>query len=255
MYVSLSAYGATTLENSLNTLQAAGVSKVQLSVGVKPQNHLHILREYPFKYTAHSNFPLDENQANYDLVSNPGFLANFERILEFCANHNIPSYSFHTGKYHNSMSSKDAYDRFVENLTQVSTAAKGYGINIAVETMYPTNTPVRWVLDNQDEILKFLQTDLSVGIVLDLAHVHIGVVQGTMTPGIVDTLMTHKRLSEVHISTNDGRLDIHQPLPDTWTVPMAITTGVPVVYEGRMNGWPPSRVKAHLAQISLQVGN
>lgn len=255
--VSLSAYGATTLPNALETLTRAGVTDVQLSVGVRPADHLRCLDAFPLRYSVHSNFPLDAALADYDLVRGRGAPASFARMLEFCASRGIRSYSFHTGRYRPAeMSPEDAYARFLENLQAVRELADAAGVAIAVETMYPMRGPLRWVLDDEASIRRFLADACGVGLVADAAHVHIGVCQGTMGPTLFDELLAHESLAEVHISANDGVNDHHRPLTEGHATLARVRNAaahVPVIYEGRMNGWPAERVRAHVGALEAEL--
>jgi sugar phosphate isomerase/epimerase len=180
--VSLSAYGGTTLEVALGTLVGAGVSRVQLAVGVRPADHLHVLDRFPLEYSVHSNFALGTRDGDYCLVT--GRCApSFARMFDFCAARGISRYSFHTGRYRRSVMSPDAaYARFAENLARVADLAMERGIAIAVETMYPTQNDVRWVLDDDAQIRRFLEGDARVGLVADAAHVRIGSTQRRVGP-------------------------------------------------------------------------
>lgn len=255
MFISLSAYGATDLATSLNTLHQAGVRKVQLSVGVRPGAHLHVLDEFPFEYMVHSNFPLGKEQFNYDLVSNPGFLESFKQMFAFCESQGLKQYSFHTGQYRN-LPETEAYKRFVENLAKVSNVAKDYGVTTAVETMYPSNSDTRWVLDTENQIRQFLSEDLPVGIVADAAHVFIGITQGVMSPRLMQDLLDSPKLAEIHVSSNDGRRDIHEPVSQLWCQEMLVNRTnrrVPLVYEGRMNHWGVQDVAKHINLVGSMV--
>jgi sugar phosphate isomerase/epimerase len=260
MYVSLSAYGGTDLQTSLNALSEAGVRQVQLSVGVRPDDsNTRVLPQYGFEYMVHSNFPLSSQQYKYDLVSGSTFLDEFKRMFQFCQATGIKTYSFHTGQYaSHKVNPKRAYGTFVENLAKVAETAEEHGIGIAVETMYPSASATRWVLDNEADIRSFLAEELPVGIVADCAHIKIGVTRGTMTPELFSDLLAHPSLAEIHISDNDGLKDIHQALSEDslWFVEALLgrTNRVaPVVYEGRMNGWSSCEVREHLEQVKRWI--
>jgi sugar phosphate isomerase/epimerase len=104
-------------------------------------------------------------------------------MFDFCAARGISRYSFHTGRYRRSVMSPDAaYARFAENLARVADLAMERGIAIAGETMYPTQNDVRWVLDDDAQIRRFLEGDARVGLVADAAHVRIGSTQRRVGP-------------------------------------------------------------------------
>lgn len=256
--VSLSAYGGTTLEVALGTLVDAGVSRVQLAVGVRRADHLHVLDRFPLEYSVHSNFPLGTRDGDYCLVTGR-CVPSFARMFDFCAARGITRYSFHTGRYRRSVMSPDAaYARFAENLARVADLAMERGIAIAVETMYPTQNDVRWVLDDDAQIRRFLEGDARVGLVADAAHVRIGSTQRTMPEGLFRDLLQHPRLHEVHVSSNDGIHDAHRPLrPDDPGLAACalVPSHVPIVYEGRMNGWSAAAVREHLGLLESALSH
>jgi sugar phosphate isomerase/epimerase len=179
-------------------------------------------------------------------------------MFDFCAKRGIASYSFHTGHYdERATDAESAYDRFVDRLGAVLEAARERGVAIAVETMYPTRNGMRWVLDNETHIRRFLAIDWDVGLVADAAHCHIGVKQRTMSDGLFAELLAHPKLREVHISSNDGVNDIHIPFTSHHPVHAAcarVPGDVPIVYEGRMNRWPGEAVRRHVDDVRAWVG-
>jgi sugar phosphate isomerase/epimerase len=96
------------------------------------------------------------------------------------------------------------------------------GISWSVETMYvprtrdEAETSGGYHLSTPAEVWSFVEWASSVGwddpLLIDASHLHIGWCGGQWTEVDIVRLLADAPCTELHISTNDGRRDLHSPL-------------------------------------------
>lgn len=100
------------------------------------------------------------------------------------------------------------------------------------EAMYPGHH-----LGGGPELEAAMQGGLRLA--LDISHLHIQVASGALSPSSLARVLDYDRVSEVHVSHNDGRRDSHRPLcAETPLLAWArakLTEGIPVIYEGYLH--------------------
>lgn len=211
-----------------------GAGRVQLAIGPRPypgdtlafiQGHA----ENGVEFTAHANCPLDGRLLNQD--------RDLQQILAFCAQAGVDTYTLHAPRKR----SLQTWQDFLTWAFNGWYAASEYGINFAVETMYPA-TSSYW-LDSQDEVRRFVDWAMARGwhkpLATDVAHLQIGVVGGTWTEQQVELLLADDVSLEFHFSDNDGVHDNHRVYSpgvndriDRW-VGLARRSGTDMIDEGR----------------------
>lgn len=102
----------------------------------------------------------------------------------------------------------------------------------ALEVMYPGHH-----LGCGRDVLRAMDARLPLAV--DVSHVHLQLAAGVMTPAQWARLSDYDRIVEVHVSRDDGRHDVHQPIaPDTFGLAWArerSRDGLPVVLECYMH--------------------
>jgi hypothetical protein len=112
-------------------------------------------------------------------------------------------YSLHAGRQCNS--SRTGLVRDVIRLERL------FGCPVAVEGMYPTHRDDFHVADSEG-YRWLLSSGLSTAI--DVSHLHIvRTREGGFDEGLLDALLQSERCLEIHLSHNNGRSDLHAPLP------------------------------------------
>jgi hypothetical protein len=77
--------------------------------------------------------------------------------------------------------------------------------NILLETMYPG-----YCLGTRNEILWAMAVGLNLAV--DVSHIYIQLCQGSLDRSTWQKLQNYPNIGEFHISANNGRGDIHQPI-------------------------------------------
>ena len=87
--------------------------------------------------------------------------------------------------------------------------------------------------------------------VLDLSHLNIGWddrIEERLK--VIDCIAD--RLSEIHISDNDGQRDLHSRITDkTWWIPWRdrLPKGIPLVLETRLNHLPATAIRSEYERV------
>lgn len=102
--------------------------------------------------------------------------------------------------------------------------------------------------------------DRGVRVALDVSHVFIGLTRGAVTEATWKRLQDYPRISEVHVSANDGKWDSHRPLESgkfgldwarDWAMKQPENADTAFVYEGY---WHKLQPEERHAQVALAVG-
>lgn len=216
----------------LDELVANGATGVQIAIGPRPYpgDVVKYLSGFSgVEFRAHANCPLGGSLMNQE--------RDFNKILATCAQAGIKSYTVHAPRKKNFPTWKNFLDWATDKLI----AAREYGIDFAVETMYPAESPY-W-LESFEEVWRFTHWAGLMGwwdcMATDVAHLQIGVAQGTWTDEDVEWLLSTDHSLEFHFSDNDGVHDNHKPYSagvnqriDRW-VNTARGSGLVMIDEGR----------------------
>ena len=229
--------------DALGILGAAGIRRVELAIGVPAVTSqaaiLSRLKAQGWEFRVHHNFAMEGFGKPIDLCFGLDE-RQMTDLLDLCCRTGSPVYSIHPGLYRDAVDRIHAQARFTENLRRLRALAEARGILLAVETMYPTprHTP-RYLADDDSGLqwLMSLAETEDVGLVVDAAHLNIGLTQGRVTMETALRLFSHRRTAEVHVSDNDGVHDIHTPMrPESWfwSAVHELPSTVPVVIESRV---------------------
>lgn len=97
-----------------------------------------------------------------------------------------------------------------------------------LETMYPG-----WALGDAASLRDAMARGLALAV--DVSHLYIGHTQGVLDEATIARVLDYDRIAEVHVSANDGRRDLHQPLQhDSFGLAWArarLAAGTPVILE------------------------
>ena len=241
LYMSTSGYGGIRLDQALEDISKAGITHVELSVGCLGNSRTpELLTEYynkGFKFIPHHNSPIDGKSHPIDLCKKVP-TNYFTKVFEFCKAVGAGHYSVHGGSYDPSeINYTQAMNNYITNLYQAKNLASQYGIELAVETMYPTKRGAKFVLDTAESILDFRVHHPDIGLVVDCAHVNIMMHQGVATSSFLRTLLDDEKVVEIHLSENDGIHDHHTPITRNawfWGA-LRSRPDVPIICEGRLN--------------------
>jgi sugar phosphate isomerase/epimerase len=262
LYLSLSAYGGASTRRALTVFAEAGVQKVELAIGVKPDADATIaiqaFREKGMQFRAHHAFVWEPQHRPFNLAL-PLKMDYFERMADWLAQQGILAYSVHPGQYGGDSRSgrldqrEVAWQQFLANLKRFDAICKQRQIELAVETMYASSkeSGQRYFLDSLDSIQALRSAMPDLNWVLDLSHLNIGWddrIEERLK--VVDCIAD--RLSEIHISDNDGQRDLHSQITDkTWWIPWRdrLPTGIPIVLETRLNHLSATAIRAEYERV------
>ena len=262
LYLSLSAYGSVSTRQALTVFAEAGVQKVELAIGVKPDADASIAiqtsRQQGMQFRAHHAFVWQSQHRPFNLAL-PLKMDHFERMADWLAEQAITAYSVHPGHYRGDSRSgrlrqpEAAWQLFLANLEKLDAIFKQRQIELAVETMYDSSkeSGQRYFLDSLDSIKALRSTMPDLKWVLDLSHLNIGWddrIEERLK--VIDCIAD--RLSEIHISDNDGQRDLHARITDkTWWIPWRdrLPKGIPLVLETRLNHLPATAIRLEYERV------
>jgi sugar phosphate isomerase/epimerase len=229
------------------TLEAIAVgapncTTVEISIGSRPvANPQQLFESFDSRFTfvAHHTAPITPGGfVRPDLHADPRSAARALSEL------NISSYSGHppTRRHCDDATFWAWALRWWETLA-------AFSISWSVETMYTPRTRDEtsrggYHLDTPDGVWSFCERAVSVGwdspLLVDASHLHIGFRGGQWSEADVVEVIAHAPASELHLSTNDGRRDTHDPLTTSdvvhaWCLPHLGRYDL-VVDEGRRLG-------------------
>jgi sugar phosphate isomerase/epimerase len=242
LYLSLSAYGGVSTRKALNVIAEAGIDRVELAIGVKPDPEIDLaVRDFQnqgMKFRAHHAFVWGEKHYPFNLARQLNW-EYWKRKLDWLEMMGITAYSVHPGSYPKHGNRAIAWEFFLSNINRIGQLCQERGIEIGVETMYvtPDSQVDRYLLDTLDSMLMFRQAMPDIKWVLDLAHLNIWT-QNNLADRLQAISLIADRLLEIHISDNDGYQDIHSIITDrTWWLAWIdrLPSGVPFVLESRLN--------------------
>ena len=118
-----------------------------------------------------------------------------------------------------------------------------------IEVMYPG-----YALGTGSEIRRAMEAGMRLAV--DVSHLFIQIQSGAATQADVAALLDYDFISEIHVSHNDGRHDLHHPLTDTayglaWA---RERTDTPVVFEGYLHRLTHSERLAQVELLASVVG-
>ena len=111
-------------------------------------------------------------------------------------------------------------------------AERGDYHDFLLETMYP-----KYHLGNDNELTWAMDNKLNLAV--DVSHLYIQQQSGYLSNSVWRRLQQYERIGELHLSANNGRADIHQPLTKTsfgldWVKERSVDN-IPVVLECYMH--------------------
>lgn len=95
---------------------------------------------------------------------------------------------------------------------------------------------------------------LRIRLAIDVSHVHLQRTAGVLSDATWARLQDYDRITEVHVSANDGRHDAHQLLhPETFGLAWArarLRSGTPVIYEAYLHRSTPDERRAQVELLA-----
>lgn len=259
LYFSVSAIPGFDIQESFNLLREAGISNIEVSVGTKPGDDSNGVLQREIDNGAnllwHHNIPID-NKYNFINLCEKFDERLFRKIFQWCQRSGARHFSVHGGLYNPEfMSRSKAMSKFADNYQMSVNLGKEYGIKMGIETAYPTLNGSKYVLDSEEDIKTFVSMFPETGLVLDFAHVKIQKNFDKAKESLVDFMLAHPNLMEVHISDNDGKRDSHTPVTKSlyfWDK-LKSRKDVPIVIEGKL--FTGNRNNGRLRMISSLRNN
>lgn len=182
LYLALSCLQGRTMRKAAEELLGLGVKGLQLTPGLVPT----------------ANFSEWFSQQNISWLTHHGFSWHKynTNVWSYEADCLVSSNSIHPpilnsppGQVWKKRAERGDYDRFL------------------LETMYPKyhlglGTELAWAMDNNFKLA------------VDVSHIYIQLQSGCLSDSIWKRLQQYDRIGELHLSANNGRADIHQPLSE-----------------------------------------
>ena len=164
-----------------------------------------LLQSYPeTAFRLHASPKMGSNQPIIDASNAMDHMDIVRDLAELSRSMKAAAYSFHAGEKANSTLA-DAFDtcRSLEDLFQCP---------VAIEGLYPISPrrPDRYLLSDWSEHEQLITAGVAYAI--DLSHLAIVATKYGREDQLVSELLSHPNCIEIHVSDNDGRRDIHQPL-------------------------------------------
>lgn len=237
--MSVSGYGGQPLAKVLEDFEKAEIKQVQLSVGAPGAADLWSYIDLGFAFIPHHNAPVNGKSNPINLCESlpEAFL---HELFKFCNQAKSPHYTVHGGSFDPQKTTKrEAESIFLENFTKLYQLGETYGVKVGVETMYPTSKGAQHILASEVDLYRMgFKTDMPLYRIADMAHLNIMRHAGNCKRDFPHYLVHHAKTIEIHVSENDGKNDIHQPITkDSWFWEIVKERpDLPVVIEGRLNG-------------------
>ena len=216
------------LQNTIDPfLGKISIDKVQLC----PQNPkfndidslLHLKSLYPnTAFRLHADVKLKGRVSKADLCwYTHAYNSNWTCIAEACRALEATCYSLHAGERNGT------FDELIEKYHQMQSI---FDCPIAIEGHYPSGNN-RYHLSTWDVQEKLLLS--GVNFVVDLSHFNIIAKRYGWCDDLVHAMVSHKNCLEVHVSSNTGITDSHEPLleePYWWKYIKNVSSDI--FYEG-----------------------
>lgn len=178
------------------------------------------------------SFVLNFASADAGIINRSMELA--ENAIRLCSELDIPYYSFHPGYLSDaSENSKGNFDfapgafmnygealgNFHSNYGRLHSLSGKNGIRLAVENLFIGRKGVKNSLNNSLEEIGELMSKLpgDTGLLLDLGHLNVSAYYlGFNVNAFLKEYarLFHDRIFEIHLSSNDGTFDNHEPLTE-----------------------------------------
>ena len=219
------------------------IGTIELSIGARPvPDGTDLIRAWSdrYRFIAHHNAPIGNGQAII-----PAMRANPAHAATALTAAGIDTYSGHPPNRNHATA--DQMWAWAVRWWETLAAA---GIGWSVETMYvpqtrdDQNSSGGYHLSTPAEVWTFIDQAVTIGwaapLLIDVSHLHIGWRAGTWTVADIAELLEHAPAGELHLSTNDGRRDIHAPATPTDPVSEWVAAHLHrfpiIVDEGRRSG-------------------
>lgn len=240
LYFSVSAIPGFDIQESFNLLRDAGIRNIEVSVGTKPgESSNEVLQreiDEGTKLLWHHNIPID-NRYNFINLCERFDEKLFAKIFSWCNRSGAKHFSVHGGLYNpDIVNHSHALEKFADNYNKAAMMGKTFGVRMGIETAYPIPSGNQYVLDSESDIKTFVEMFPETGLVLDFAHVKIQKNYEKAEESLVDFMLAHPNLMEVHISENDGRSDSHTPImrSSKFWHKIKSRSELPIVIEGKL---------------------
>lgn len=180
LYLALSCLQGRPIKSAAEELLNLGVKRLQLTPGLVPTD----------------NFQTWLNQKNIDYLTHHGFSWHKYNtsVWNAAADCLVTSNSIHPplldsppGKLWKQRAEAGDYQGFL------------------LETMYP-----KYHLGNDAELTWAMDNHLKLAV--DVSHIYIQLQSGCLSNSVWQRLQQYEHIGELHLSANNGRADIHQPL-------------------------------------------
>ncbi len=173
------------MQSAAKDLMDLGIDGLQLTPGNAPSNNFQQwLSQQPLKIRTHHGFSWDRLR---------------QKVWDTNGNCLVSSNSVHPPKIEDEVS--QIWRRKAE---------QGAYQNLVLETMY-----AGYYLGSSDDILWAMAVGLNLAV--DVSHIYIQLCQGSLDRSTWQKLQNYPNIGEFHISANNGKGDIHQPIdPQTF---------------------------------------
>ncbi len=293
IYISSSAMPGQYIENCLDQLISIDIRNIELSGGTS-FHHLildqliYYKQKYSLDFLVHNYFPPPRSHFVLNIASTnenhlTKSLSHIRTSIKFANQLGVDRYSVHAG-YSRHFRPSETGDYFVpdnidrtnnrvaseimyQSLVSIKKIAAEYNIRIALENLFPIeeSRPSSLLTTPEDifQYLDFIDDDDNVGILLDLGHLFISASQFDFNgDDFIDTLKEnyYHKLFGIHLSSNDGEKDSHDPLSnDCWPLRAAkelnLDAKIPVTLESRGLKLDEIRSQYDLVKNTLELEN
>jgi hypothetical protein len=180
LFLSLSCLQGREMQSAAQYLMSLGADGLQLTPGNAPSE----------------KFRQWVSQQNFEIRTHHGFCWNRLRQNVWDSDYNclVNSHSVHPPKADHEISQRWKYK-----------AEQGEYQNVLLETMYAD-----YYLGSKEEILWAMAVGLNLAV--DVSHIYIQLCQGSLDILTWQKLQEYPNIKEFHISANNGKGDIHQPI-------------------------------------------
>jgi sugar phosphate isomerase/epimerase len=227
---------------ALDLCASQSITNVELGSNHAYEGDLEdVVRRRPFRYLVHNYFPVPEesfvvNIASADEQIRRRSLDHIRRSVRFCKAIDAELYTFHPGflsdpdgassdasdydfRFRNENLDgsvhKEAFDRMLDAVQEVSASAAQCGVRIALETEGSVARCDHLLLQRPEEFADLFSRfgPEEVGVNLNIGHLRLATAAfGFDAPDLVDAIA--ERIVAMELSHNEGELDDHAPLQE-----------------------------------------